>query len=134
MSIRTVARIVLGSALLVAGLSHLTFLRKEFQAQVPEFVPLDPDTTVVASGVAEIGLGSLLLFAYRRRRLAGVLTALFLVAVFPGNVSQWIHARDGFGLDTDMKRFGRLFMQPVLIWVTLWSTRPKKVKHYSPIE
>lgn len=134
MSIRTVARILLGSALLVTGVGHLTFARKEFQAQVPEFVPLDRDTTVVASGIAEIGLGSLLLFAYRRRRFVGVLTALFLVAVFPGNVSQWVHERDGFGLDTDMKRFGRLFMQPILIWVALWSTRPKNAQRRTVIE
>lgn len=120
---RTLGRIALGSFLAFAGVTHLTVARKEFQAQVPDWVPTDPDTTVVASGLVEIGLGSALLFAKRRRRLAGTLAALFFVAIFPGNVSQWTHHRDGFGLDTDMKRFGRLFFQPLLVLLAVWSTR-----------
>lgn len=121
--VRTTARVLLGSFLVFAGISHLTFGRREFQAQVPDFVPLDPDTTVVASGAVEISLGAALLFARRRRGLVGVIAALFFIAVFPGNVSQWTHHRDGFGLDTEIKRFVRLFFQPVLVWLAWWSTR-----------
>src|SRR5690606_8421736 len=55
------ARIALGAFLGFAGVSHLTFAREEFRAQVPDFVPLDPDLTVILSGVAEIGLGLSLL-------------------------------------------------------------------------
>ena len=33
------ARWVLGGTMVVAGLSHLTFARRAFRAQVPEFVP-----------------------------------------------------------------------------------------------
>lgn len=120
---RDVGRVILGAALTFAGVSHLTRARHEFQAQVPESVPLDPDTTVVASGIAEISLGAALLFAHRRRRLVGTIAALFFVAVFPGNVAQWMHHRDGFGLDTDMKRFVRLFFQPLLVAWAIWSTR-----------
>ncbi|WP_334149707.1 DoxX family protein [Microbacterium sp.] len=120
---RTIGRVFLGSALVFAGVSHLTFARREFQAQVPESVPLDPDVTVLASGAVEIGLGSALLFAKRRRRTVGTIAALFFVAVFPGNLAQWMHHRDGFGLDTEMKRFVRLFFQPVLVALALWSTR-----------
>lgn len=120
---RTIGRIFLGSALVFAGVSHLTFAREEFQAQVPDFVPLDPDVTVLASGVVEIGLGAALLVARKRRGLVGIVAALFFVAVFPGNIAQWVEHRDAFGLDTDMKRFVRLFFQPVLIALALWSTR-----------
>lgn len=120
---RTIGRIFLGASLVFAGVSHLTVARDEFQAQVPESLPLDPDTTVVASGVVEVALGSALLFARRRRRLVGTIAGLFFVAVFPGNVSQWMHQRNGFGLDTDMKRFVRLFFQPVLVALAVWSTR-----------
>jgi uncharacterized membrane protein len=120
---RTIGRIFLGASLVFAGVSHLTFARREFQAQVPESLPLDPDTTVLASGVAEVTLGSALLFDHRRRRTVGTVAALFFAAVFPGNVAQWMHHRDGFGLDTDMKRFVRLFFQPALIALALWSTR-----------
>ncbi|MFB4349545.1 DoxX family membrane protein [Microbacterium sp. CR_7] len=120
---RTIGRLFLGSSLVFAGVSHLTFAREEFQAQVPESLPLDPDTTVLASGVVEIGLGSALLLARKRRGLVGVIAALFFVAVFPGNLAQWMHHRDGFGLDTEIKRFVRLFFQPVLVLLALWSTR-----------
>lgn len=123
MAARTIVRIALGSLLAFAGIAHLTLARDEFQAQVPDWVPLDPDTTVVASGVAEVGLGAALLVARKHRGLVGVIAALFFVAVFPGNISQWVNGRDGFGLDTDMKRFVRLFFQPVLIAAAIWSTR-----------
>lgn len=123
---RTIGRIFLGSSLVFAGVSHLTFARREFQAQVPESLPLDPDVTVLASGVVEVGLGSALLLARKQRRRVGTIAALFFIAVFPGNVSQWMHQRDGFGLDTDMKRFVRLFFQPALVALALWSTRTRR--------
>jgi uncharacterized membrane protein len=120
---RSFVRLLLGLALVFAGTSHLTFARQEFRAQVPEFVPIDEDTTVLASGVAEIGLGSALVLASRRRRLVGTVVALFFVAVFPGNIAQWLNRRDGFGLDSDEKRIARLFGQPLLVAAALWSTR-----------
>lgn len=121
---RTAARLLLGGALVFAGVSHLTVARQEFQAQVPDWVPLDPDTTVVASGVAEITLGTALALAPKRLRpWVGAAAAAFFVAIFPGNISQWVRRRDGFGLDTDEKRFGRLFFQPVLVAWAWWSTR-----------
>lgn len=121
---RSFVRVLLGLALVFAGTSHLSFARKDFRAQVPDFVPLDTDATVLASGVAEIGLGSALLLApRRRRRLVGNIAAWFFVAVFPGNLSQWVNRRDAFGLDSDEKRVGRLFGQPLLIAASLWSTR-----------
>jgi len=120
---RTLTRIALGGALLFAGVTHLTIARKEFQAQVPEWVPADPDTVVLASGVAEIGIGAKLILARKQRRLAGTAAALFFTAIFPGNISQYVNKVDGFGLDTDRKRFARLFFQPVLVAAALWSTR-----------
>ncbi|WP_423299934.1 DoxX family protein [Glutamicibacter nicotianae] len=116
------ARIALGSFLGFAGVSHLTFAREEFRAQVPDFVPLDPDLTVILSGVVEIGLGLSLLALLKRRVAAGWIAALFFVAVFPGNLAQWQEGRDAFGLDTDAKRLARLFFQPALIALALWST------------
>lgn len=118
---RTAVRILLGLFLAGAGVTHLTTAREEFRAQVPQFVPLDADTTVLASGVVEIALGSALVLG-RRRTTVGWVVAAFFVAVFPGNVAQWVHHRDAFGLDTDTKRFVRLFFQPVLVAAALWST------------
>ncbi|MBF4568565.1 DoxX family membrane protein [Plantibacter sp. VKM Ac-2880] len=119
---RTAARLLLGGALVFAGISHLTFARKDFQAQVPEWVPIDEDTTVLASGVVEIALGAALASGVKRN-LVGNVAAAFFTAIFPGNLSQWINRRDAFGLDTDSRRFTRLFFQPVLIAWALWSTR-----------
>ena len=121
--VRTLARWVLGLFLLFAGLGHLTWLRAEFQAQVPTWVPMDPDLVVVLSGVVEVVLGLALVLAPKRRRaLVGAVAAAFFVAVFPGNISQWLTGTDAFGLDTDQARFGRLFFQPVLIVWALWCT------------
>ena len=122
---RTIARVLLGGALVLAGTSHLTFARDDFRAQVPEFVPLKPDTTVLASGVAEITLGAALLLARRHRRTVGTIAAVFFTAIFPGNVSQLVHHSDAFGLDTDRKRALRLLGQPLLIGTALWSTRSR---------
>ena len=120
-----IARRCLGGALIFAGLSHLTFARKAFRAQVPDWVPLDKDDTVVYSGLAEIALGTTLVVADEARRAAvGKVAAAFFVAVFPGNVSQYVHHRDGFGLDTDRKRFVRLLFQPALVYWALTSTAP----------
>lgn len=124
------ARILLGAFLVFAGTSHLTFARKDFQAQVPDWVPLDKDLTVVLSGGVEISLGLALVLWARQKKLTGVVAALFFAAVFPGNVSQYTNRRDAFGLDTDKKRFIRLFFQPVLIgWALFGSTIVnKKIK------
>jgi uncharacterized membrane protein len=120
--IKAAARFLLAGALIFAGVSHLTVSRVEFQAQVPLWVPLDPDFVVIASGVVEIVLGALLIVTRRYRRFVGWATALFFVAIFPGNISQYVTGTDAFGLDTDEARFTRLFFQPVLVVWALWST------------
>lgn len=119
---KTIARLLLGGMLAFAGVSHLTFARDEFQAQVPRSIPLDEDVTVVASGIVEIALGAALMALPRHRRIVGLVVAAFFVAVFPGNIAQYLNHADGFGLDTDRARFARLFFQPVLILWALWST------------
>lgn len=47
-------RLLLGLMLVNSGVSHLTYLRVPFQAQVPLWVPLNPDLVVVLSGGVEI--------------------------------------------------------------------------------
>jgi len=118
----TVARIVLAAFLLLAGTGHLTFAREAFQAQVPLWVPLDADFVVVASGVVEIALGIALLVLRRQRVLAGIVVALFFIAVFPGNISQFVTRTDSLGLDTDLARGIRLIFQPLLVLWALWCT------------
>jgi uncharacterized membrane protein len=121
--IRLVARVLLGGALAYAGISHLTFSRAEFQAQVPVWLPLDSDFVVVASGVVEILLGLSLLSWGKLVPFAGLAAALFFIAIFPGNINQYVEGIDAFGLDTDQARLARLFFQPLLVIWALWSTR-----------
>jgi uncharacterized membrane protein len=120
--LRSAARTALGVALTFAGWSHLTTARAEFQAQVPPWVPLDADFVVLASGVVEIALGLSLIVLVRYQKWVGLAAALFFIAIFPGNISQYLNGIDAFGLDTDEARFTRLFFQPVLVLWALWST------------
>lgn len=119
--VRHVARVVLGGFLLVAGVAHLVDV-EAFLAQVPPWLPAR-EAVVLVSGVVELALGAALLLARGRRRAqVGVVVAAFLVAVFPGNVSQWLTGADAFGLETDGARLARLFFQPPLVAWALWCT------------
>ncbi len=119
--VRIVAQVLLGAALIYTGILHLTTSRLEFQAQVPNWIPLSADFVVLASGVVEITLG-LLLCSLQRRAVVGIATALFFVAIFPGNISQFMNKVDAFGLDSDRARLTRLFFQPLLVLWALWCT------------
>ena len=118
---RKAAQVLLGGALTYAGITHLTTNRTEFQAQVPTWVPLSADFVVLASGVVEIALG-IALASLQFRRQVGWITAAFFVAIFPGNISQYVNGIDAFGLDTDQARLIRLFFQPLLVLWALWGT------------
>jgi uncharacterized membrane protein len=123
LTIRAGLRVALALVLLVAGVGHLTWARTAFQAQVPAWVPLGADAVVLASGVVELALGCALLGLRSRRPQVGLIVAAFFVAVFPGNVSQFVTHTDAFGLDSDTSRAVRLLFQPLLVWVAFWSTR-----------
>ena len=116
------AQIILGVALAYAGISHLTTSRQEFQAQVPTFLKDYADFVVLASGVVEILLGFTLVFLWRYRIIVGWMVAGFFIAVFPGNISQYLNHVDAFGLDSDKARAIRLLFQPLLVVWALWST------------
>ncbi len=116
-------KILLGLFLFTAGLGHLTWSRTEFLAQVPPWVPMEADLVVVLSGVVEIVLGlGLIIFQKKTVALVGLATTLFFVAIFPGNISQYVNGINAFGLDTDRARLIRLFFQPLLIAWALWVT------------
>jgi uncharacterized membrane protein len=117
-----VLRWLLGGVLVVAGVGHLTAQRTEFRAQVPDWFPIDENVVVIASGLVEIALGVALIALPRHRVVVGTVVAAFFVVIFPGNVAQWVEGVDAFGLDTDAKRFARLFFQPVLVIWALGAT------------
>ena len=124
--IKTLLQLLLGAFLLSAGTSHLGSNRIEFLAQVPTWLPVDPDFVVVASGLVEITLGALLittaLIFKKYRAMVGVIAGVFFILIFPGNINQYVNQIDAFGLDTDTKRLIRLFFQPLLVIWALWSS------------
>ena len=127
--IRKLTQILLGATLIYTGTLHLTTSRMEFLAQVPPWVPFSPDFVVLASGVVEIALG-LALISLQRRREVGIATALFFIAIFPGNISQFINQIDAFGLDSDRARAIRLVFQPLLVLWALWGTGALTNRNY----
>lgn len=115
-------RYLLAAIMLIAGIGHESFARKEFQAQVPNWVPMDKDLVVVLSGFVEIGFASALAVMNKQRILVGLTLAMFFVLVFPGNIAQYLNHRDAFGLNTDLARGIRLLFQPVFVIWALWAT------------
>ncbi|PRB11503.1 hypothetical protein CQ047_04555 [Microbacterium sp. MYb72] len=123
--VRTAARWMLALVLAAAGAAHLVRTRG-FRIVVPDWATrvtrLDKDVIVIASGAAELALAAGLVALPRERRRMGWAVAGFFVAVFPGNVHQWRTRRSAPGLDTDARRLGRLFLQPLLVLWALWAT------------
>lgn len=124
-TLQNILRTLLGAFMLYAGIGHLTFLRTEFQAQVPTWITTDKDfmdVIVLASGVVEIIFGILMILGGKLKIKTGIALAVFFVLIFPGNINQYVNQIDSFGLNTDKQRLIRLFFQPVLIIWALWST------------
>jgi uncharacterized membrane protein len=119
---QNISRNILGLFLTTAGISHLTWSRTEFLAQVPPWIPVNADLVVLMSGVVEIVLGLSLILLFKYRIHVGWIVAAFFVLVFPGNIAQLVEHRNAFGLNTELARWLRLPLQPLLILVALWST------------
>ena len=120
--LKNTTQLLLGAALAYAGIGHLTTNRLEFRAQVPTLLKDYSDFVVIASGIVEIALGLSLALLWKYRTQVGWLTAAFFIAIFPGNISQYVNHIDAFGLETDRARAIRLFFQPLLVIWALWST------------
>ena len=120
--VQNISRYILGLFLTTAGISHLTWSRIEFLAQVPPWIPVNADLVVLLSGVVEIALGLSLILLFKYRIQVGWIVAAFFVLVFPGNIAQLVEHRNAFGLNTELARWLRLPFQPLLILVALWST------------
>ena len=120
--LRKLFQLLLGAMLAFSGVSHLTINRLEFQAQVPTLLQSQANFVVLASGVVEIALGVGLIALWKYRAQIGWATAIFFVAIFPGNISQYVNGVDAFALDSDRARAMRLLFQPLLVVWALWAT------------
>lgn len=117
---KTLARLLLAAFMLFAGIGHFRST-DDFLAQVPPFLPW-PEGIVYVSGVMEIALALGLLLGHPWRARVGWWLAAFYIAIFPGNLSQFITQTPAFGLDSDVARGVRLLFQPVLVLWALWCT------------
>ena len=123
-------RVFLGIMLLYTGTGHLTFLRQEFLAQVPPWIPVEPGVTVLLSGIVELMIGLGLIFWMKKKSIMGWIAAIFFILIFPGNIAQLTEHRDAFGLNSDAARWGRLLLQPMFIFVALWSTGAWRARNH----
>ena len=72
--VKMIFRLLLGAFMTYAGVSHLTFNRLEFVAQVPMWLRFSEgftDFVVLSSGVVEIALGLSMLFLYKHKAVVG---------------------------------------------------------------
>ncbi len=118
--LKTLSRYLLAALFIAAGLNH--FWHTAFYvAMMPPYLPA-PLALVYLSGVAEIGLGALLLFS-RWQVIAGWGLIALSVAVFPANVHMALHPE----LFTQFSPTGlwlRLPLQAVVMAWAYWYTRP----------
>ena len=119
-TLKTLSRYLLGALFIAAGINH--FWHTPFYvAMMPPYL-LAPLALVYLSGVAEIGLGALLLFK-RWQVLASWGLIALSVAVFPANVHMALNPE----LFTQFSPTGlwlRLPLQAVVIAWAYWYTRP----------
>lgn len=120
--IRTIMRCVLGTFYFIAGIIHLANPRP-FLSIMPGWVPM-PEAVVALTGVAELAgtLGLMQWFSPGLRRAAAIGLALYAICVFPANINHFIldMAKPDHGLGLGYHA-PRMFAQPVLVWMALWS-------------
>ena len=119
---RGILRWVLAAFYALAGYAHLAD-PTPFLAIMPPWVPM-PEQVVWWTGVAEL-LGAIALvqgISPRLRRAGGIGLALYAVCVFPANIHHFAldMARPDGGLGLGY-HVPRMFAQPLLVWLALWT-------------
>ena len=122
--IKTLSRYLLGMLFIAAGINH--FWHKAFYlAMMPPYLPY-PLELVYISGIAETGLGMLLLFG-RWQVLAGWGIIALCIAVFPANLHMALNP-ELFPQFSPQGLWLRLPLQVVAIWWALWYTRRQVIR------
>jgi uncharacterized membrane protein len=103
-----------------AGALHLS-APDAFVAITPDWVPF-PREVVLATGVCEIA-GAAALLTTKLRTLAGLMLALYAIAVFPANIKHALENVPISGVTLGWWYHApRLALQPVLVWWALFSS------------
>jgi uncharacterized membrane protein len=110
--------LILGIFFINVGIGH--FIDPEwFEPIVPEILG-DPTFWVLITGAMEVALG-VGLIAPRTRKYAGLLMALFLVAVYWANLNMWVNNVPLEGKTFENKwHVLRLLAQIMMIGIALW--------------
>ena len=123
MTPRATLRLLLAALYALAGVLHL--LRPEpFLGIMPIWVPL-PEAVVMLTGIAEIAGAAALAQPWSDplRRAGAIGLALYAVGVFPANINHFaldMARPDGGGLGLAY-HLPRMLLQPVLVWLALWT-------------
>ncbi|NMM09024.1 MAG: DoxX family protein [Polaromonas sp.] len=116
---QTIGRCLLGALFMGAGANHF-WSASFYVAMMPPYLPWHPEL-VFLSGLAEFGLGALLLFK-RWQAAAGWGIIALSLAVFPANVQMALHP-ELFQQFTPTGLWLRLPLQIVPIFWAYWYTR-----------
>jgi uncharacterized membrane protein len=112
-------RWILAAFYAAAGIIHLS-MPTVFLPVMPDWVP-SPYQVILFTGVCEL-TGAIGLAVQRTRRLAGLMLALYAIAVFPVNIKHAFYGPPVFGLSYQWLYHGpRLLLQPVLVWWALYA-------------
>jgi uncharacterized membrane protein len=115
---RAVMRAIM-AAFFVAGFAAHLYAAPSFEKIVPGWVPL-PRETVFITGIIELA-GAVALLIPRTRWWAGVMLAIYVIAVWPANFK---HAFEHIVLppipDSWWYHAPRLALQPVIAWWALF--------------
>lgn len=110
-------RLAMAAALLFFGADHL-LTAERYLPMVQGLVPW-PEAVVGFTGVCEIA-GGLGLLIPRLRRLAGIMLAVYFIAVFPANVRNAVQGLSVAGLpEAQWYYWLRLAFQPLAVWWAL---------------
>jgi len=109
------------------GLSHF-YKQDELVMMLPSYVPFS-SALIFLTGIIEILLAIGLLYP-PTRRWAGIMLAVYLIAVFPANVYKAMNEIELSGtLSSPVMSWVRLFFQPLFIIWAFYFTKPAKTEH-----
>ncbi len=124
-STRDLAAYAMSIFLVFVGISHF-FLYDELLLMIPKFLPY-PGFIVYLTGVIEIIL-AIGFISRRTRKLAGIITVLYFIAVFPANVVKAMSNIEIKGaFNSPVMSWIRLSFQPVfIVWALYCSKSDQK--------
>lgn len=113
-------RIGLAAGLVFFGVDHL-LTPERYLPMIESFLPW-PGRIVLFTGLCEIA-GAIGLLVPRLRWIAGLMLAVYFVAVLPANINNALQAMEGLGVQglpaSPAYYWSRLLFQPVYIWWAL---------------